>query len=316
LAQVNKDNIIRQALQHRTTALKNNPPSDEGKSQLQATEYLHDLSRSRYIKYLDKVLDIVKRQSDGPLFSYDSVFAADPLFFACVMLAESGGKEEDFEMCLKAMNRTRWAFAKLEDRTKVLRTIWDSRYERILSGLVQDANTDCNVHSQTGSGLGSSYSQIDGVVLDSGKESEENFDAELFNFDTCSRSSAPESPILPASESSNSPISFNLEGQFAGQHEMIQNALDIDQMEMETSDILLGAHQFKQCIGLAKETQGQQLHSMVFSECSGDFSLQSLTDMPDCTDFLLPPGTLDGGDVTPRNFSTCEEYINNDFFLQ
>jgi hypothetical protein len=154
--------------------------------QIQEMEVLHALSRRECTGYLDSILEIVKRNLDGPLFSHDAALVADPLYFACVMIAETGGREEDFNLCLNALQRSQWTYTRAGDRLHKLMAIWDERLDRSVGGMLSSASSPASENV-----LG-----VSGKLDNAGSPI-------VFTDVHGTPSSSYDSPVLPASDSAH-----------------------------------------------------------------------------------------------------------------
>jgi len=279
-----QDNIIRQALQHRMTALK-------------------DLLRTTgdEIITLDKILGIVRQHVDGPLLGFDAGTIADPLFFACVMLAERPEKDEngkerererdeaDFEVCVRALKGCRWAFGKADERVKTLKIVWNERFER---RALLARNADPRTASVP--------------------RSRENFtNCDDGNPEGDVLSSDSDSPLIPASENASprSPPAFP---EF-GFDSTVNTGLPTgpptaNLMGMEVDSTHTGS---KEKLDVTVETaKDGQFHEM-FAGQSDLFAFQ-----PDDIPEFLYTQAAGEGEITPRNYQVYNDTFDGaDYFL-
>jgi len=234
--------------------------------------------------YLERVLAIVRRHKDGPLFSYDAALVADPLYFACLMVSECLGREEDFELCRNAMGQSKWAYTRVEDRRANLQLIWDGRHER------QTVELNSVACSTDGSQSGSADRLNEVVSADSGRG-------------TCESGSrhkaTSESPIFPSTESTHSsPPSL---------HDFNIPAMILDGNKIMSTDDLAS-----NLIMPSKRIP----ESLANDSGRGAFVLRPVTGFAECDDFVVPLNAMDDGEMTPQSHQLYETYTNGDYFLQ
>ena len=247
--------------------------------QLKETEAIHAASRGKCMDYLERVLAIVRRHKDGPLFSYDAALVADPLYFACLMVAECLGHEDDFKLCLNAMQQSKWAYARVEARRVNLQLIWDGRHER---QVVEWNSAACSATDGSQSGRAD---RLDEATCGSGSRHKDT----------------SESPIFPSTESTqSSPPCL---------HDFNIPAMILDGKEITSADNLAN-------LTLpSKRMPGRGLEILASTEQS-TFTLRPVTEFAECDDFVVPPNAMDDGEMTPQTHQLYETYTNGEYFLQ
>lgn len=233
--------------------------------------------------YLERVLAIVRRHKDGPLFSYDAALVADPLYFACLMVAERLGHEEDFELCLNSMRQSKWAYTRVEDRGANLQLIWDGRHER------QTVELNSIACSTDGSQSGRADRLDEVVGADNGRV-------------TCESGSrhkaTSESPIFPSTASTHSsPPSL---------HDFNIPAMILDGNKIMSADDLASN----------LTLPSKRVPELLANSGRGAFALRPVTEFAECDDFVVPPNAMDDGEMTPQSHQLYETYTNGDYFLQ
>jgi hypothetical protein len=83
---------------------------------------------------------------DSPLFAFDACLVRDACFYAALLLATSdagphptseNSLREEINLCLRAMRSMRFAFARSDDRERLIEQEWDRRMSHIQSARVQ-----------------------------------------------------------------------------------------------------------------------------------------------------------------------------------
>ena len=83
-----------------------------------------DISASHCENMLDATVKIIKSHTAESFFAYDASLVRDGVFYAGYMLAKANDREEDMEVCLKALGEMRWAFCKRATRIQTVRGVY------------------------------------------------------------------------------------------------------------------------------------------------------------------------------------------------
>jgi hypothetical protein len=83
-----------------------------------------EIAASHCENMLDATVKIIKSHIGVSFFAYDASLVRDGVFYAGYMLAKANDREDDMEMCLKALGEMRWAFCKRATRIQTVRGVY------------------------------------------------------------------------------------------------------------------------------------------------------------------------------------------------
>jgi hypothetical protein len=140
------DNVVREALKQRLRPLETastSPAVHSPRARMawEQVERLHQQSLYRCKGALRTVVSIIKVQldtttGDSPFFAYDACLVRDACFYAALLLATSDSSShttseeslrEEINVCLRAIRSMRFAFARSDDRERLIDQEWERR---------------------------------------------------------------------------------------------------------------------------------------------------------------------------------------------
>ncbi|WWC70299.1 uncharacterized protein I206_104249 [Kwoniella pini CBS 10737] len=133
-------NVIRNNLEDRVNKLseaqaqitayitESNPSTPEAlHNDLVQLQHLLDIAKSKCEVKTRQIMEIVRTHVGTRFFEWDASLVRDGTFYTAMLLARSGGSEEDIQLCIRALNELRWAHAKAWERSIDLRKEWQER---------------------------------------------------------------------------------------------------------------------------------------------------------------------------------------------
>lgn len=94
------------------------PLSRDLSSDLAQVRHLFDLARTRCEIKVNQVTAIIRQHLGAQLFEWDASLVRDGTFNAAMLLARTGGSDDDVNICLQALNESRWAHSKSSERSQ------------------------------------------------------------------------------------------------------------------------------------------------------------------------------------------------------
>lgn len=86
--------------------------------EIERVKTLLTVARSKCDLRIRQIVDIVRRHIGTSFFEWDASHVRDGVYWASVLLAREGGSDEDISICLQALNESRWAFSKGQERSQ------------------------------------------------------------------------------------------------------------------------------------------------------------------------------------------------------
>ncbi|WVW83759.1 hypothetical protein I302_105780 [Kwoniella bestiolae CBS 10118] len=126
----NLEDRISKLAQAQTTAFitESNPSTPEAMhNDLVNAQHLLDISKSKCEVQTRQIMEIVRRHVGTRFFEWDASLVRDGTYYTAMLLARSGGSDEDIQICIRALNELRWAHAKAWERSIDLRKEWQER---------------------------------------------------------------------------------------------------------------------------------------------------------------------------------------------
>ncbi|KAG8976034.1 hypothetical protein FRC05_004665 [Tulasnella sp. 425] len=88
---------------------------------------LHDMAKSRCSDRVARVLGILRHHTDSSFFELDAGLVEPGIVFAAEHFASNPESLEEFNYCIDALQKMRWAFSKGESQVERLNALWDSK---------------------------------------------------------------------------------------------------------------------------------------------------------------------------------------------
>ncbi|KAG9050559.1 hypothetical protein FS837_004416 [Tulasnella sp. UAMH 9824] len=88
---------------------------------------LHDMAESRCNALVARTLDAIRRHTESSFFELDARLYEPGIVFAAEHFTNNADSLEEFQCCIDALQRMRWAFSQSESEIARLNALWDAR---------------------------------------------------------------------------------------------------------------------------------------------------------------------------------------------
>ncbi|KAG8923009.1 hypothetical protein FRC01_013338 [Tulasnella sp. 417] len=119
-------NTIREKLWTRISHLSDSLGS-RNSARMRNMMNLNDLAESRCNALVARTLDAIRRNAESSFFELDAGLFEPGIVFAAEYFTNDAERLEEFQCCIDALQRMRWAFSQSESQITRLNALWDAR---------------------------------------------------------------------------------------------------------------------------------------------------------------------------------------------